>query len=214
MRARFGPFTLDLETRRLYRDADPLHLTPKAWQLLVELVNAAPRAMSKADLFTALWGDTFVEEANLTVLVAEIRAALEDPARSPRFIRTVHGFGYAFDAQIEREPAGGDAGPTWWLVTDYGRHFLTAGDHVVGREPSADVWIDSSAVSRRHARLRPDGNRVVIEDLGSKNGTWVNGAPVTGIFDVRDGDEIRFGTVTARLRAFRDTQSTQTAGPR
>ena len=101
MRARFGSFTLDLETRRLYRDAEPLHLTPKAWQLLVELVNAAPRAMSKADLFTALWGDTFVEEANLTVLVAEIRAVLDDRARSPRFIRTVHGFGYAFDAPID-----------------------------------------------------------------------------------------------------------------
>ena len=91
MRARFGPFTLDLETRRLYRDADPVHLTPKAWQLLVELVNAAPRAMSKTDLFTALWGDTFVEEANLTVLVAEIRAALDDPARTPRFVKTRNG---------------------------------------------------------------------------------------------------------------------------
>ena len=214
MRARFGAFTLDLETRRLYRDADPLHLTPKAWQLLVELVSAAPRAMSKADLFTALWGDTFVEEANLTVLVAEIRSALDDRARSPRFIRTVHGFGYAFDAAIEREPARADSGATWWLITDHGRHFLTVGDHVVGREPSADVWIDSSAVSRRHARLRVDGRRVAIEDLGSKNGTWVNGAPVSGVVDVLDGDEIRFGTVTARLRAFRDTQSTQTAGPR
>jgi pSer/pThr/pTyr-binding forkhead associated (FHA) protein len=73
------------------------------------------------------------------------------------------------------------------------------------------VWIDSSAVSRRHARLRPDGNRVVVED---PYGTWVNGAQVTGVVDGRDGDEIRFGTVTARLRAFRDTQSTQTAGPR
>ena len=214
MRARFGPFTLDLETRRLYRDADPVHLTPKAWQLLVELVNAAPRAMSKADLFTALWGDTFVEEANLTVLVAEIRAALDDPARTPRFVRTVHGFGYAFEAPVEREPARGDVVPTWWLVTDRGRHFLGAGDHVVGREPSADVWIDSSAVSRRHARLRSEGDHVLVEDLGSKNGTWVNDAQVNDVVVMRDGDEIRFGTVSARLRAVRDTQSTQTAGPR
>jgi DNA-binding winged helix-turn-helix (wHTH) protein len=103
MRARFGEFIVDFETRQLLRDAHPVHLTPKAYQLLVLLVEAQPRALSKDELQQGLWPSTFVDEANLSVVVAELRSALGDDARQPRYVRTVHGFGYAFAATVARD---------------------------------------------------------------------------------------------------------------
>ena len=120
MRARFGEFIVDFETRQLLRDAHPVHLTPKAYQLLVLLVEAQPRALSKDELQQGLWPSTFVDEANLSVVVAELRSALGDDARQPRYVRTVHGFGYAFAATVARDqptPAPGSLrGGAWWLI--------------------------------------------------------------------------------------------------
>jgi pSer/pThr/pTyr-binding forkhead associated (FHA) protein len=70
----------------------------------------------------------------------------------------------------------------------------------VERELPVDVWLDSSSVSRRHARLVVDRPATRLEDLGSKNGAWVNGRQVTTRADVADGDELRFGAVSMRLR--------------
>ena len=111
MRIRFGPFTLDLGSRQLTNAGEEIHLEPKAFELLSALVLERPKALSKADLQERLWPGTFVAEANLSNLVAEIRAALGDPARAPKFVRTAHGFGYAFcgDAVPLTDP--GDAPP-------------------------------------------------------------------------------------------------------
>ena len=73
MRARFGEFVVDFETRQLIRDGRPVHLTPKAYQLLALLVEAQPRALSKEELQQGLWPSTFVDEANLSVVGAELR---------------------------------------------------------------------------------------------------------------------------------------------
>ena len=96
MALHFGEFTLDPLTRQLRRGADEIHVSPKALALLLELIERRPNALTKAALQESLWPGTFVVEANLSNLVAEIRAALDDDVRHPRFIRTVHGFGYAF----------------------------------------------------------------------------------------------------------------------
>jgi DNA-binding winged helix-turn-helix (wHTH) protein len=93
---RFGSFTLDLDTRQLTRDRQVIHLSPKAFQLLATLTLERPKVLSKSELQQRLWPDTFVAEANLSNLVAEIRKALGDSGRSPSWIRTVHGLGYAF----------------------------------------------------------------------------------------------------------------------
>jgi Tol biopolymer transport system component/DNA-binding winged helix-turn-helix (wHTH) protein len=102
VRIRFGPFTLDLESRQLTSGGEAVHLEPKAFELLSALVLARPKALSKADLQERLWPGTFVAEANLSNLVAEIRAALGDPARAPKYVRTAHGFGYAFCGEAEQ----------------------------------------------------------------------------------------------------------------
>ncbi|NOT27648.1 MAG: hypothetical protein HOP16_16295 [Acidobacteria bacterium] len=111
MRIRFGPFTLDFERRQLTNAGEDIHLEPKAFELLSALVLERPKALSKAELQERLWPGTFVAEANLSNLVAEIRAALGDPARAPTFVRTVHGFGYAFCGDAEPVTDPGDAAP-------------------------------------------------------------------------------------------------------
>ena len=92
VRIRFGTFTLDLDARRLTEGARDVHLTPKALDLLVALVLERPKALSKSELQERLWADTFVVEANLSNLIAEVREALGDRARAPLLIRTAHGF--------------------------------------------------------------------------------------------------------------------------
>ncbi len=92
----FGDFVLDLDTHELVRAGTPVSLSPKAFQLLGLLVKNHPSALSKTELQNRLWPSTFVVEKNLTNLVSEIRAALDDDPAHPRFIRTVHRFGYAF----------------------------------------------------------------------------------------------------------------------
>ena len=79
----FGPFTVDVGTRQLLRDGRSVHLSRKAFELLVTLLDARPRVLSKTELQERLWPDTFVAEANLSNLIAEIRGALGDRARAP-----------------------------------------------------------------------------------------------------------------------------------
>ena len=83
MRIRFGPFILNLDTRQLTEDNRQIHLTPKAFDLLTMLVQDRPKVLSKAALQNRLWPDTFVAEANLSNLIAEIREALRDQAHRP-----------------------------------------------------------------------------------------------------------------------------------
>jgi len=165
MRARFGEFIVDFETRQLLRDAHPVHLTPKAYQLLVLLVEAQPRALSKDELQQGLWPSTFVDEANLSVVVAELRSALGDDARQPRYVRTVHGFGYAFAATVARDqptppPGSSLRGGAWWLHSESTHAKLQEGENAVGRELPTDVWLDSGSVSRRHAKIVVDGMKL------------------------------------------------------
>jgi TolB-like protein/tetratricopeptide (TPR) repeat protein len=104
MRLLFGDCTFDSAARTLVRGGEPVRLSGKAFQLLELLLTARPNPIDKAALFAKLWPDTFVSEANLASLVKEIRAAIGDDARAPRFVRTVHRFGYAFSAPVTETP--------------------------------------------------------------------------------------------------------------
>ena len=105
MQVSFGEFVLDLDSRELRRGAEPVRLSPKAFQLLEILVINRPKALSKADLQDKLWPDTFVVEKNLANLVSEIRQALGDSPSAPGFIRTVPRYGYAFHETIPGDQA-------------------------------------------------------------------------------------------------------------
>jgi DNA-binding winged helix-turn-helix (wHTH) protein len=199
MAPRFGDFSLDRDTRQLLRGAEPLHVTPKAFELLQLLLDCRPKALSKDELLRRLWPDTFVAEANVPVLIREIRTALGDDAHAPRFVRTVHGYGYAFSGAVVEEPvqmpSGQPVGSSCWLLWETRRIPLAVGENRVGRDPAVAVWFDLPGVSRQHAVIIINEGEATLSDLGSKNGTSLRGQRLTAPARLRDGDEIRFGTV-------------------
>jgi DNA-binding winged helix-turn-helix (wHTH) protein len=212
VKIRFGPFTLDLDTKQLTRGRREIHLAPKAFELLGTLVLNRPKVLSKAVLLKRLWPKTFVAEANLSNLVAEIREALGDRASAPLFVRTAHGFGYAFCGDATTLPgAMGPDRPSCWLEWGMRRFPLSAGEHVVGRDPDVEVRLDASTVSRRHARLVVTAEGTVLEDFGSKNGTFRGSERVTSPVQLADGDSIRIGSllVTFHVRTPLGTTDTQ-----
>jgi DNA-binding winged helix-turn-helix (wHTH) protein len=214
MRFLFGPFLLDTGTRTLLREGMPAHLSPKQWQLLEVLLVRRPDAVSKEELWQHLWPGIFVTEASLARLVAELREALGDDAREPRFVRTVHRFGYAFCGDCEVETARRDgtvAAPVHRLSWSGREVALAPGENLLGRDRDAAVWLDDPSVSRQHVRIVVDGPVATLEDLGSKNGTKLRGEPVRQPTPLADGDEIVVGSVKAIYRCYRDPEATRTA---
>ena len=212
MRVSFGAFVLDLETRELRRGDIPVALSPKAFELLCLLVAHRPKAMAKSDLQERLWPTTFVVEKNLANLIGEIRDALGDDPSHPRFIRTVHRFGYAFREAIARtQPGPGGAGEIVFLLKwANGRVRLDEGVHILGRDPDAEILLESPGVSRRHALLTISKGSATIEDLGSKNGTFVGDQRVDGSRSLKNGDTISVGSVTLTLSVLDTPTSTET----
>jgi DNA-binding winged helix-turn-helix (wHTH) protein len=209
-RARFGDCVLNSETRELTRDGQPAHITPMAFRLLQVLIERRPKAMSKEQLHDLLWPRSFVSDATLTGLVKEIRAAIGDDAKAPRFIRTVAAFGYAFSGEVADEP-GGFAGGSRFRIIGLGREATLAdGENILGRGPESVLWIEDDTVSRAHARIRISGGSATIEDLSSKNGTFLAGRRIEAS-PLQDGDEIRVGDVPLRFRAHDTPASTQSA---
>lgn len=209
---KFGRFTLDIGARQLARDGEAVHLSPKAFDLLALLIQRRPDAVAKAEIHQRLWPDTFVSDVNLAVLITEIRNALQDDARNPDFVRTVHRFGYAFSGAVSLDPAH-DRKPgsaPCWVTWGNGRVALSFGDNVLGRDPSADVRIDAVGVSRRHAMLVIDEGGAALHDLSSKNGTYVNGVRVTEPIPLGDGAEMLLGPVAVRFHRMAAAASTQT----
>jgi DNA-binding winged helix-turn-helix (wHTH) protein len=201
VRLAFGDLILDLGTRQLLRGDEERRLSPKAFELLRLLIENRPRAMSKDELIERLWPDTYVAEANLPSLIAEIREVTGDDADEPRVIRTIRRFGYAFCATVtdDERPAGATPLGSWVMCEGRQIH-LTEGENIIGREPEAAVWLDFFTVSRRHARIVIAGGRATLEDLGSKNGTQVRGQRINGAVELTDGDEIRIGSVVLSFR--------------
>ena len=208
MRTRFEPFTLDTGTRELLHDGRAIHVSPKAFDVLALLVERRPNVVTKKDFDARIWPGVFVSEANLSVIVSEIRRALGDTPRDQRFVRTIDRVGYAFSGRVTDQPPASPVAPdtpqcrlSW---TD-GHALLSVGDHVIGRNPACSVWLDFDGVSRKHARVRVDEtHQAQLEDLGSTNGTFVRGIAVEGPTALRDGDVIQVGTTELTFRAWID----------
>jgi len=205
VRVVFGDCEFDSGRRLVLRHGRATPLSPRAFDLLDLLLDRRPEAVSKTELLERLWPGTFVSDASLHNLVTEVRAALGDAPRAARFIRTIPRYGYAFhgDAQPVSPPAGrraplAPAGPR--LISPQGDWLLSEGPNLVGRDPDCAVRIDSATVSRHHARIVVSGGTARVEDLASKNGTFVNGLAVTEPLPVDDGSEIRVGSVTMTYR--------------
>lgn len=219
MRMRFGECVLDSETRELFVAGQTRHLSPKAFEFLVLLLERRPRALSKGDIHERLWPGTFVTDGTLTSLLAELRAAIGDDAHDPKFVRTVHRYGYAFSGTASEElgaprRAGSTPKYAYRLFCGPREIALGEGESVLGREPEATVFIDHTSVSRRHAKITIEGGRAILEDLGSKNGTFLGGKRLEAAASLTDGDEIRLGAIRMSFRRFPISGSTETAKSR
>src|ERR1700751_1462773 len=97
---RFEQFVLDPRRRTLSRADSPVVLTPKAFDVLLFLVQHPNRLVRKEELLQAVWGDTFVEEGNLTQYISHLRKALGDNSDAPRGIVTIARRGDRFPATV------------------------------------------------------------------------------------------------------------------
>jgi len=213
VRIGFDAFTLDLDARQLTAEGREIHLAPKALELLTMLVLERPKAISKEVLQERLWPDTFVVDANLSNLVGEIRDAHGDSARTPRFVRTLHGFGYAFCGDAVDEPARREAAMprvVCWIEWAGGRVPLRPGEHVIGRDADVAIMLDASTVSRRHARIVVTASGAIVNDCASKNGTFRGSERVTSATPLADGDVIRIGSEVITFHLAADFGATDT----
>jgi FHA domain len=122
------------------------------------------------------------------------------------------GFGYAFDAQAEDEPEAKDRPLSIEAHVFWNRRTLplVQGDNVIGREESCELRVDVAGVSRRHARIQAAHGQFVLEDLGSKNGTYLRDTRLGSPAVLRDRDEFRLGQTPLVFRIHSASASTAT----
>jgi DNA-binding winged helix-turn-helix (wHTH) protein len=198
MSIRFGRFALIEERRQLTKNGERVPLSPKAFQLLQILIARRPNVVPKEKIIQELWPDVAVEEANVRNLIAEVRDAVGHD-----LIRTAHRLGYAFE---------GTAHATDRIAArldDSTRAYpLAEGANVIGRDLSCAIALDARGVSRCHARIQLASGNAAVEDLGSKNGTWVNGSRIEASVTLHEGDQIRIGTLILTFHLQNQSNST------
>ncbi|MGZ5475532.1 MAG: winged helix-turn-helix domain-containing protein [Thermoanaerobaculia bacterium] len=206
----FASFELDTDRRLLLEGGQEIHISKKGYELLRVLLERAPKAISKQELHDLIWPETFVSDTTLPGVIAELRNAMSDDAREPRYIRTVHGFGYAF-ATKPRISSASPAGTRGARLLVHGREmFLNPGENIIGRDPDTTIYVDDLSVSRKHVRIVVSDADAILEDLGSKNGTLHNGAAVKEPVTLRDRDVVTLGSMTIVFRASSDAGPTMT----
>jgi DNA-binding winged helix-turn-helix (wHTH) protein len=219
--ARFAAFELDLVTGELRRGGTRVRLQEQPFRVLALLVQRAGDLVTRDELHAQLWPEAvYVDfDHGLNKAVAKIRLALGDRAESPTFVETLERRGYRFIAAVE---AIRTRATTPQLAPRLAVRRLQWGDRaivlaegtvVVGRDPAADVWVDSSVVSRHHATILVGPAEVRIENK-SKNGTFVNDRPIVETTILHDGDAIRIGPALMAFRSSPAAARTLTAVPR
>ena len=212
MRYRFADFLYDASNRSLIRGGAEIALTPKTRDLLLLFLENPARLLTRQEISDRLWPDVAVTDDALRFQVSELRKALGDRAES--WIRTVPREGYRWGAAVTREQGPRGSGSavgeiSYRLVLESREIELVRGENIIGRDPEAVLWIDHTSVSRNHARIRI-GETVTLEDLGSKNGTYLRGEKITGVRGLANGDKIRIGPVSMVFRALSRVGSTET----
>jgi DNA-binding winged helix-turn-helix (wHTH) protein len=200
MRLKFGDCILDLRARQLERGEKIVPLEPKMYELLEVLIKRRPAVVTNNELDELLWPQVYVARTSLTRLVSELRAVLGDTPRDSHIIRTAYKTGYAFCANVTGMPSAGAVLATIELVWKRQSLPLTDGEHIAGRDAECSLVIDATTVSRRHARITVVSGTATIEDLGSTNGTHVNGTRISAPTRLVPGNELALGTEVLQIR--------------
>jgi DNA-binding winged helix-turn-helix (wHTH) protein len=195
----FAGFLFDEDRRQLLQGRELLHIEPKAFDLLALLLSRRPNAVSKAEIHESIWPGAYVSESSLPGLVGDLRAALGDDPKEPRFIRTVLRYGYAFCGDVVAGGAVPAQASRWTAIWAEHAVLLPDGEHLIGRGEDCRIRSDSTKVSRHHALVRVASERLLVEDLGSRNGTWVHGRRLEGTAELTTGDAVRVGPEVIRF---------------
>ena len=192
----FGPFRLDIRAGELRRNDERVSLTPKVFQLLLLLVENPGTLITKREFLDKIWGETNVEEGSVTRAITSLRSALSDKASRPEYVQTVPRRGYRFVATVQRAAGDFPSKSSFQVVVGERRYPLKEGENVLGRAADCEVPLELASISRHHAVITVDGNRMTLRDLRSKNGTFIGGRRIDGTVDVSDCRQIRLGSVT------------------
>jgi DNA-binding winged helix-turn-helix (wHTH) protein len=211
MAYRFGRFRYDPARQGLSKDGFEIPLRHKTREVLLFFLNNPGRLLTREEIVGKIWPDQAVSESSLDFQISTLRKALG--ASGEAFIRTIHAEGYRWEAAVRpvadrpvRPPAGPDSSrppSRFRLVLEERDVHLPEGEHILGRDPDGALWIDDASVSRRHARILVRGGKATLEDLGSKNGTYVRGKRIQKKVPLADGDEILIGPATLVFREVR-----------
>jgi DNA-binding winged helix-turn-helix (wHTH) protein len=204
MKLAFGDCILDLSARQLWRAGLAVAVEPKMFELLEVLIQRRPAVVKNEELDELLWPKVYVARTSLTRLVSELRSVLGDTPRNSKIIRTVYKAGYAFVAEVTTmvKPMGARNLPPVAFNLVWNERWLPMpdGQHVAGRGDECELTIDAETVSRCHARITVSGDTASIEDLGSTNGTSVNGVQISAATPIVNGTEIALGTAKLVVR--------------
>jgi len=189
---------------RMVRGQVVVRLRPRAMELLVLFAERAGEVVSKREIVDRVWSSGFVADNTIVHCVNELREALGDASEAPRCLQTIPRRGYRVVAKVQ--PLGKNEQPLrvdtarYELVAKGWSAFLVDGENLIGRGGDARIVTESVRVSRHHARILVSRDGIVIEDLGSKNGTFVGGRRIDGPTTLTNGDEVRIGDVSVVFR--------------
>lgn len=208
MAYRFGPFLYDPVSRGLVKGATEIPLTHKSRELLLLFLHNPGRLLTREEIVEKVWPDVAVTDDALRFQVAELRKAFGKDGDV--FIETIRREGYRWEAAVRPaadrpvRPAEGETSsrpqPRFRLVLDTREVQLLDGENIIGRDPDGALWIDHPSVSRRHARIVVRGGKATLEDLKSKNGTFLEGKKIEKKASLSDGDVVRIGPETMVFR--------------
>lgn len=230
---RFAEFELDVAAYALRHRDESVKLERIPMEVLILLVERAGTLVERSEIQTQLWGrETFVEhDAAINTAIRKIRHALGDDAARPRFVETVVGKGYKFIAPLESvtalmqtgEPAARGRAeqsarerplfPRYSVTVGKQEFLLNSAETLLGREPSAGVYVDHPSVSRRHARISIESQGAMLQDLRSRNGTFLNGRRIDAPAKIRHNDVIGLGPITLVFHVARAPTSTLSMSP-
>jgi DNA-binding winged helix-turn-helix (wHTH) protein len=189
---------------RIVRGQVVVRLRPRVMELLVLLAERAGDVVGKRDIVDAVWSSGFVADNTVVHCVNELREALGDATDAPRYVQTIPRRGYRLICRVQPCTEGESPkevdGARYELVATGWSAYLVEGENLLGRGGEARIVIESSRVSRHHARILVSPDGAVIEDLGSKNGTFVGDRKIAEPTPLADGEEVRLGDFCLEFR--------------
>ncbi len=211
-----GEWLVQPSLNRLTRGEVRVQLELKAMEVLVCLAVHGDRLVSRRELVDAVWRTEFIADNTLTHAIGELRKALGDDPRAPRYIETIPKRGYRLVAEVRRAPPAPELpreAECACVVVFGGRCVpLADGEHLIGRAADAAIRVDSKRVSRYHARIAVSWGHAMLEDLCSKNGTFLGDRRVETPVELESGDRITVGPAELVFRVVGLAGSTETEG--